>query len=51
MKWQRYHEKEVAWVAAKDMVNAKELVEHFEEKKLEILINQSIGIDEDINFI
>ena len=26
-----YYEKEATWVAAKDMVNAKELVQHFEE--------------------
>ena len=31
MEWRGYHEKEVAWVAAKDMVNAKELVKHFKE--------------------
>ena len=33
MKWRGYHEKEAAWVAARDMVNAKELVKHFEETR------------------
>lgn len=27
----RYHEKVVVWVATKNMVNAKELVEHFDK--------------------
>ena len=31
VKWQGFHEKEATWVAARDMVNTKELVEHFEE--------------------
>jgi len=31
VKWRGYYEKETAWVAARDMVNAKELVEHFDK--------------------
>jgi hypothetical protein len=31
MKWREFHEKEATWVAAKDMVNAKEIVERFEK--------------------
>ena len=30
VKWRGYHEKEATWVAAKDMMNAKEVVERFE---------------------
>jgi hypothetical protein len=33
VKWRGYHEKEATWVAAKDMVNAKELVENFEKNR------------------
>ena len=33
VKWQRYHDKEAAWVVAKNMVNAKELVVQFEETR------------------
>ena len=31
VKWRGYHEKEATWVAAKDMLNAKELVDSFEK--------------------
>ena len=31
MKWRDYNEKETIWLAARDMVKTKELVEHFEE--------------------
>ena len=33
MEWQVYHEKEAAWVAAKDTVNANKLVKHFEKSR------------------
>lgn len=33
VKWRGYHEKEATWVAAKDMVNAKEVVENFEKNR------------------
>ena len=33
IKWQGYHEKETTWVAARDMVHAKEIVECFEETR------------------
>ena len=33
MKWQGYHEKETTWVVAKDMLNAKEVVESFKEAR------------------
>ena len=33
VKWRGYHEKEATWVAARDMVLAKEIVEHFEKTK------------------
>ena len=33
VKWQGYHENEAIWVAAKDMVNAKEVVENFEKNR------------------
>ena len=32
-KWRGYHEKEATWVAAKDMVHAKEIVERFEKTR------------------
>ena len=31
VEWQSYHEKEATWIAAKDMVHAKEIVEQFEK--------------------
>ena len=31
VKWRRYHENEGTCVAARDMVNAKEVVENFEK--------------------
>jgi len=33
VKWRGFHEKEATWVAAKDMVNAKEIVERFERTR------------------
>ena len=33
VKWRGYHEKEATWVAAKDMVHAREIVERFEKIK------------------
>ena len=30
VKWRGFHEKETTWVAAKDMVNTKEIVERLE---------------------
>jgi exonuclease VII small subunit len=33
VKWRGYHEKEATWVAAKDMVNAKDVVENFEKNR------------------
>ena len=33
VKWQGYHEKEATWVAARDMVHAKEIVERFEKTR------------------
>ena len=33
VKWQGYHEKEAIWIAERDMVHAKEIVERFEETK------------------
>ena len=33
VKWRGFHEKESTWVAAKDMVNAKEVVKRFEETR------------------
>ena len=33
VKWRGYHEKEATWVAAKDMVHAKEIVERFEKTR------------------
>jgi hypothetical protein len=33
MKWRGFHENEATWVAARDMVNAKEIVKRFEETK------------------
>ena len=33
VKWRGYHEKEATWVAAKDIVLAKEIVERFEKTR------------------
>ena len=33
VKWRGYYEKEATWVAAKDMVHAKEIVERFEKTR------------------
>jgi hypothetical protein len=33
VKWRGFHEKEATWVAARDMVNAKEIVKRFEETR------------------
>ena len=33
MEWRGYHENEAVWVAATNIVNAKELVKHFEETR------------------
>ena len=33
VKWQGYHEKEATWIAANDMVHAKEIVERFEKTR------------------
>ena len=33
VKWQRYHEKEATWIAARDIVHAKEIVERLEETR------------------
>ena len=33
VKWRGYHDKETTWIAAKDMVNTKNLVEYFEETR------------------
>jgi Chromo (CHRromatin Organisation MOdifier) domain len=33
VKWRGYHEKEATWVGAKDMANAKEVVERFEQSR------------------
>jgi len=35
VKWLGYNVKEATWIVAKDMVNAKELVEHFDETTVE----------------
>jgi hypothetical protein len=33
VKWRGFHEKEATWVAARDMVNAKEIVKRFEKTR------------------
>ena len=33
VKWRGYHEKEATWVNAKDMANAKEVVDRFEQSR------------------
>ena len=33
VKWRGYHEKEATWIAARDLVNAKEVVERFEKDR------------------
>jgi hypothetical protein len=43
VKWRGYHEKEATWVLAKDMGNARKVIENFERNR------DSRGIDEDIN--
>ena len=33
VKWRGYHEKEATWVGAKDMANAKDVVDQFEQRR------------------
>ena len=49
VKWRGYNEKEATWVGARDMANAKELVERFEKTRTRGSNKRSVGIDEDIN--
>ena len=47
----RIHGKKTTWRAAKNMVNAKELVKHFEKLGLEVPTKWNVGIDEAINLL
>ena len=51
MKWYGFHEKKTIWVAARDMVSAKEVVECFEENKAKGSNEKNVGIDKDINLL
>ena len=36
VKWRGFNEKETTWVAARDMMNTKKSVKHFEETRIKV---------------